>query len=330
MLDLNDIAVFVHVVRAGSFAAAGRRLGMPSNTISRRLQLLEESLGVRLLQRSTRQLNMTAAGREFFDRCAPGIEDIQQAGATLSDGNREPSGVLRVAAPADFFDNFAMEWVGEFMQRHPKVQLEFVLSDERVDLIAEGIDLAFRAGQLPDSSLVARKLGESYRGLLASPAYLKKHGMPVTLEELAEHDCLAAANTVQAALWRLEGPAGVESIRIAPRLCINTAQGLLRATRAGLGIALLPTMVAAEDLRRGSLVAILPQYQRDLSGMYAVYPNRRQLSLAVSALIEYVAEKVKHGACDGTHREMRFAVPEAQEVLGVQEPEKAPQTQKAA
>lgn len=311
MLDLNDVSVFIHVVRAGSFAAAGRRLGMPSNTVSRRLQLLEESLGVRLLQRSTRQLNMTAAGREFFDRCAPGIEDIHLAGSNLSDGNREPGGILRVAAPADFFDNFAMEWVAEFMQRYPKVHLEFLLSDERVDLIAEGIDLAFRAGQLPDSSLVARKLGESYRGLLASPAYLDKHGMPASLEALAGHDCLAASNTVQAALWRLEGPGGTESIRIVPRLCINTAQGLLRAVRAGLGIAFLPMLVAAEDLRRGSLVTILPQYQRDLGAMYAVYPHRRQLSPAVSALIEFVADKVRHGACSGSHG-MEFAVPGAQ------------------
>jgi DNA-binding transcriptional LysR family regulator len=311
MLDLNDISVFVEVVRAGSFAAAGRRLGMPSNTISRRLQLLEESLGVRLLQRSTRQLNMTAAGREFFDRCAPGIEDIQHAGASLSEGNREPGGVLRVAAPADFFDNFAMEWMAEFMQRYPRVQLEFLLSDDRVDLIAEGVDLAFRAGQLPDSSLVARKLGASHRGLLASPSYLARRGAPESLEALAGHDCLAASNTPQAALWKLEGPNGAESIRVAPRLCINTAQGLLRAARAGLGIALLPVMVAAEDLRRGTLVSILPQYQRDISGMYAVYPNRRQLSLAVSALIEFVAEKVKHGACNSGGG-MEFAVPEAQ------------------
>ncbi|WP_034294756.1 LysR family transcriptional regulator [Herbaspirillum sp. RV1423] len=302
MLDLNDISVFVQVVRAGSFAAAGRRLGMPSNTVSRRLQLLEESLGVRLLQRSTRQLNVTAAGREFFDRCAPGIEDIQLAGADLFTNSREPGGILRVAAPADFLDNFSMEWIGEFMRQYPKVQLEFQLSDEHVDLIAEGIDVAFRGGLLPDSSLVARKLGESHRGLLASPGYLERHGTPTSLEQLAQdHSCLSNSSAMQHALWRLEGPRGVETVRVTPRLCVNTAQGLLRATRAGLGIALLPTMIAAEDLRRGTLVSVLPHYQRDLSGFYAVYPNRRQLSLAVSALIEFVAKKVAGGACEGSY-----------------------------
>jgi len=287
MLDLNDVAVFVQVVRAGSFAAAGRRLGMPSNTISRRVQLLEERLGVRLLQRSTRQLNTTASGRDFFERCAPGIEDIQEAGSHLTVNSREPSGALRVAAPADFFDNFGMDWIAQFMQTYPKVTLEFQLSDDYVDLIAGGIDVAFRAGQLPDSSLVARKLGDSYRGLVASPDYLARHGMPESLEQLAQqHDCLAAASNG------------------APRLSVNTAQGLLRASRAGLGVALLPMIVAAEDLRRGSLALVLPQYLRDLSGFYAVYPHRRQLSLAVSVLIDFVEKKLQNTPCTSSHAGM--------------------------
>jgi DNA-binding transcriptional LysR family regulator len=302
MLDLNDIAVFVHVVKAGSFAGAGRRLAMPSNTVSRRVQLLEQQLGVRLLQRSTRQLNTTAAGREFFERCAAGIEDIQSAGSHLADSSREPSGSVRVAAPADFFDNFAMDWIATFMQQYPKVNLEFQLGDDYVDLIAGGIDVAFRSGQLPDSSLVARKLGESYRGLLASPDYLAQRGMPASLEQLAlQHDCLANSTQGIHTLWRLEGPQGVETLRVTPRLCVNTAQGLLRATRAGLGVALLPMIIAAEDLRHGSLVAILPQYLRDLSGFYAVYPNRRQLPLAVSALIDFVERQLQNTPCTGNH-----------------------------
>jgi len=303
MIDLNDVAVFVHVVRAGSFAAAGRRLNIPSNTVSRRLQMLEEQLGVRLLHRSTRQLSLTAPGREFFERCAPGIEDIVQAGANLTDISREAVGMLRVAAPADFFDNFSMEWICEFMRRYPKVQLEFLLSDNTVDLIAEGIDLAFRAGQLPDSSLVARKLTDSHRGLLASPAYLERDGMPQTLAGLASHSCLASSAAASHTLWRLEGPNGVESVRVAPRLCIDTAHGLLRAARAGLGVAFLPMLVAAEDLRNGTLVMVLPEYRSDVSGMYAVYPHRRQLPLAVSALIDFVAAKVEAGACSNpAHR----------------------------
>jgi DNA-binding transcriptional LysR family regulator len=299
MPDLNDISLFVQVVRAGSFAAAGRKLGMPSNTISRRLQALESDLGLRLLQRSTRQLNVTAAGREFFERCAPGIEDIEQASASLNELSREPSGSLRVAAPADFFDNFSMDWIQEFMRVYPKIQLEFLLSDSRADLIAEGIDLAFRGGHLPESTLVARKLADSHRGLVASPAYLEQHGAPQSLADLATHQCLAASHATQHTTWKLEGPGGMESVRVAPRLCINTAQGQLRAARAGLGVALLPSLLAAEDLRKGSLIHVLPSYQRDLTALYAVYPHRRQLAPAVSAMIAFVAGKVEHGACDG-------------------------------
>ncbi|MFJ3044980.1 LysR family transcriptional regulator [Herbaspirillum chlorophenolicum] len=299
MVDLNDIWLFVHVVRAGSFAAAGRRLAMPSNTISRRLQALEVELGVRLLQRSTRQLNMTAAGREFFERCAPGLEDIEHASTSLTDSSGEPSGSLRVAAPVDFFDNFSIEWMHEFMRLYPKVQLEFVLNDGRADLIAEGIDLAFRGGVLPDSSLVARKLVDSYRGLVVSPRYLEHFGSPHTLADLVNHACLAASQAPQHTTWKLEGPQGPESVRVNPRLCINTAQGQLRAARAGLGIALLPTMlVAAEDLRNGTLVHILPDYQSDVMGLYAVYAHRRQLPTAVSALIEFFADKLVRGIAD--------------------------------
>lgn len=298
MFDLNDIWLFVHVVRAGSFAAAGRRLGMPPNTISRRLQALEASLGVRLLQRSTRQLNMTAAGRDFFDRCAPGLEDIEHARVSVSESNGEPSGSLRVAAPVDFFDNFSIEWIHGFMMQYPKVQLEFVLNDGRADLIAEGIDVAFRGGNLPDSSLVARKLIDSHRGLLASPEYIDMHGMPQTLADLNEHACLATSSSPNHTTWRLEGPNGVESVRVTPRLFINTAQGKLRAARAGFGIALLPTMLAAEDLRKGSLVHVLPDYQSDVMGLYAVYVHRRQLPSAVTAFIDFYADKIARGIAD--------------------------------
>ncbi|WDZ98105.1 LysR family transcriptional regulator [Herbaspirillum sp. WKF16] len=298
MVDLNDIWLFVHVVRSGSFAAAGRKLSTPPNTISRRLQALEAQLGVRLLQRSTRQLNMTAAGREFFERCAPGLEDIEYASASLTESSGEPTGSLRVAAPVDFFDNFSIEWMHEFMRLYPKVQLEFVLNDGRADLIAEGIDLAFRGGVLPDSSLVAKKLVDSHRGLVASPEYLERYGMPATLGDLIGHECLATSQASQHTTWKLEGPQGPESVRVTPRLCINTAQGQLRAARAGLGIALLPTMLASEDLRNGTLVHILPDYQRDSTGLYAVYVHRRQLPAAVSALIEFFADKLERGIAD--------------------------------
>src|SRR2546425_5880460 len=148
MLDLNDVALFVQVVRAGSFAAAARRLKMPANSASRRIQQVEEYVGLRLLQRSTRKLTLTNAGAAFYERCADQVAALAEAAQELSEGSEVPSGKVRVAAPADFFNVFRMELIAEFIGAHPKVRLEFVLSDERADLIEQGIDIAIRSGEV--------------------------------------------------------------------------------------------------------------------------------------------------------------------------------------
>ena len=183
MLDLNDIAVFVQVVRHGSFAAAARRLGQPPNTVSRRIQQLEAQLGTRLMQRSTRRLTLTSAGQAFHERCAGAVDGLVEAGQELITGSREPSGLVRVAATADFFDFFPMEWVADFLAAHPLVRIDFVLSDAKADLIAEQIDIAFRGGALPDSGYVGRKLMSARTdGMVASPAYIAARGTPATFK----------------------------------------------------------------------------------------------------------------------------------------------------
>jgi DNA-binding transcriptional LysR family regulator len=179
MLDLNDIAMFVQVVRSGSFAEAARRLGLPPNTVSRRVQQLEDQLGTRLMQRSTRKLTLTSAGHAFHERCAGAVDGLIDAGQELMTGNQAPSGLVRVAAPADFFDFFPMEWVADFLAEHPLVRLDFMLSDVKADLIAEQIDVAFRGGPLHDSGYVGRQLlGARSDGMLASPAYLAARATP--------------------------------------------------------------------------------------------------------------------------------------------------------
>ncbi|WP_460527013.1 LysR family transcriptional regulator [Chitinimonas naiadis] len=291
MLDLNDVAIFVQVVREGSFAAAGRRLGIPANTLSRRLQMLEAALGTRLLLRSTRKLSLTPAGREFFERSASGIAGIEQARLALLESDT-PKGVVRVAAPADFFDHFAMEHVAEFMALHPQVQLEFLLSDTRIDLIAEGVDVAFRAGVINDATMVARKMAESVLLLVASPDYLQRRGHPANMAALAEHDCLVVASVGSRVVWRLQGPTGPEEVKVVGRLASNTAQSVLRAVRAGLGIALLPSVVAGGDIVGGRLERVLPQYQQDLGGVHIVYPGRYRRTLAVTTWVEFVQQRI--------------------------------------
>ena len=298
MLDLNDIATFVQVVRCGSFAEAARRLGVPPNTVSRRIQLLEAELGTRLMQRSTRKLTLTSSGQAFHERCAGAVDGLLEAGSELKTGGQEPSGLVRVAATADFFDFFPMEWVAEFLTAHPRVRLDFVLNDAKADLIAEQIDVAFRGGPLRgsgDSGYVARQLlGPRSDGMVASPAYIAARGAPATLQELADHDCVTSPHPSGRTIWRLAGPGGVEEeVQVAGRFSGNTAQALRKAALAGLGVALLPPVMARIDVRAGLLVPVLAQYQRTSPGMSVVYPSRRHLPLAVSAFIALVVEKLK-------------------------------------
>lgn len=293
MLDLNDIAMFVQVVRYGSFAEAGRRLGLPPNTVSRRIQQLEAQLGTRLMQRSTRKLTLTSAGQDFHDRCAGAVDGLVAAGQALVAGGQAPSGLVRVAAPADFFDFFPMEWVSDFLAAHPLVRLDFVLSDAAADLIAEQIDVAFRGGVLRDSGYIGRRLATRSGGLLASPAYIARRGEPASLQDLATHDCVTPPHPSGHTTWRLLGPDGTEEeVQVTGRFTGNTAQALRKAALAGMGIAQLPPTMASRDEQDGLLVRVLPQYQYTGRGLSVVYPSRKHLPLAVSAFIDLVMSKL--------------------------------------
>jgi DNA-binding transcriptional LysR family regulator len=306
MLDLNDIAMFVQVVRSGSFAGAARRLGVPSNTVSRRVQELEEKLGTRLLQRSTRKLTLTSAGEAFHARCADAVDGLMDAGHELMTGSQEPNGLVRVAATADFFDVFLMEWVAGFLSAYPRIRMDFVLSDDRADLIAERIDVAFRGGPMLDSDYVGRQvLANPGDGMVASPAYIAARGTPAVLQDLATHDCVTFSQPGGRTTWRLAGPDGVDDeVQVSSRFSANTAQTLRKAALAGLGIAILPYAISRLDLETGLLLPVLPQYKCTGHGLNVLYPSRRQLPLAVSAFIELAIEKLR--AWDESHTVRRI------------------------
>jgi len=293
LLDLNELALFVEVARAGSFAEAGRRIGMPPNSVSRHIQELETRLGTRLMQRSTRKLSLTAAGQVLYERSAGAVAELREAGAALAEDASVAGGLVRVAATAAFFDTFSMDWVKRFLTDHPRVRMEFVLSDARADLIADNIDIAFRGGPVEEAGVVARKLQTVSFGMVASPAYLKARGAPANLRELAAHDCLVLSERSGPVLWRFEGPDGPAEARITGRLAASTAGAVLKAALAGLGIAYLPTVVSRADLDAGRLRTVLPRFRRESSAMYAVLPSRRQVPRAVSAFLEFATEKIR-------------------------------------
>ena len=293
MLDLNQMALFVQVVQAGSFAEASSRLGMPPTTLSRQVAQLEDSLQARLLQRTTRKLTLTDAGRTLFDQSAAQIATLQDAASALAGNDQAPKGHVRVAAPSGFFDYFAMDWVAAFLATHPAVQLEFVLSDGMADVVGEGIDVAFRgSGELPDSSLVARKLVSSYLALAASPAYLAARGTPQTIADLAAHDCICPAHTGGHGTWNLNGPSGPVQVAVHGRLGASTGQAQRKAAEAGLGICLLPINALRDSLRDGALVEVLPGVASAPAGMYVVYPSRRHVPRAVTAFVEMAVQRL--------------------------------------
>jgi LysR family transcriptional regulator AphB len=288
MLDLNDVALFVQVVRAGSFAAAARRLGMPANSVSRRVQQLEQQLGLRLMQRSTRKLTLTDAGATFYGRCADQVESLAEAAQELSEGSQVPGGKVRVAATADFFSIFRMGLIAEFLGTYPKVRLEFVLSDERADLIEQGIDVAIRAGKVLEPTLVARRIGAGRLTLVASPAYLAARGVPESVQALADHDCVTLPSPSGRTVWRLAGPSGASETQVGGRFSANTAHAMLEAVLAGLGIGLLPEVVTSPHVRTGRLIEVLPEHGVEGIDAYLVYLSRRQLPRAVSVFIEFM------------------------------------------
>jgi DNA-binding transcriptional LysR family regulator len=291
MLDLNEVRMFVQVVRARSFAEAARRLGVPPNTLSRRVRQLEAGLDTRLMQRSTRKLTLTEAGSAFFERCAPAVDGVLEAGKDLAGGSQTVSGTVRIAAPADFLDFFKIEWVMQFLALHPKVRLDFVLNDARADLIGEAIDVAFRGGTVSDHQTIFRRLMSQSFDLVASPAYLQSRGSPKTLQELSRRDCLTASGRPGAATWTLHGPSGSEEVKVSGRFSANSARILINGCLAGLGIAFLPRVLIVPHIHAGRLIRVLPQYRRDGADLSVILPSRQQIPTAVLAFVEFATDK---------------------------------------
>lgn len=293
MLDLNQMSLFVQVVQAGSFAEASRRLAMPPTTLSRQVAQLEDALQARLLQRTTRKLTLTDAGRTLFDQCAGQIDALRDAACQLAGENQTPKGTVRVAASAGFFEFFQMEWIAEFLDKYPGVQLEFVLADAMADFIGEGIDVAFRGSrELPDSSLVARKVASAYLALAASPAYLAARGTPRSVEDLAAHECIRAIGQPAPSTWQLIGPDGPTQIAVNGRFGANSGPAQKKAAIGGLGICLLPIGSLQPHFVSGELVQVLPGVASSVGNMYVVYPSRRYVPPAVTAFVEMTVQRL--------------------------------------
>ncbi len=293
MLDLNHLRLFVEIVKVGSFAGTARRLGVPTNTVTRHIQKLEAAARVRLMHRSTRKLTLTAAGQTLYDRCAATMEELTNAAEEMIEGTQMPGGLIRVAATAGFFEVFAMKHLAEFLALYPGIRVEFLLEDAKTDLVAESIDVAIRSGSLLKSSSVGRKLVEAPSILVASPSYLAKNGAPADPRALAEHECIVMARDSGRATWRLEGRSGSIDVAVSGRFRANSAGAVMQAATAGLGIALLPSPVCIVEIQAGRLVRVLREHRHGATTVYAAFPNRRHIPRAVSVFVDFASEKLR-------------------------------------
>ncbi len=284
---LDEIVIFTEVAKGRSFTAAGKQLGLPKSTVSRKLAELEARVGARLLQRTTRSVSLTDVGRVYHEHCLRILAQVEEATLAVSDLQASPQGLLRVSAPVAF--SMLGPILAEYLAANPKVQLELVSTDRRVDLVAEGFDLALRAGPARDSSLIARRLGQVRRRLVAAPsvaASCRRHRRQ--LFQLREAVVFAPDGNT----WELRSGSKTTRVQITPRLTVNDYDLLLSVTRAGCGIALLPEHLCAADLASGALVPVLETWTAEAVPFFALYPSRRHLAPKVSALIELLRARL--------------------------------------
>lgn len=286
-----EMGVFARTVEVGSFSGAGRLLKLTPSAVSKQISRLEDRLGARLFNRTTRQLNLTEEGRAFYERCTRILADIEEAERAVTDLHDTPRGALRITATTGFTKRQVVPLIPEFLDLYPHVRVELELNDRQVDLIAEGIDVAIRIGELPDSSLVARKLGVNRRIVCAAPSYLDKHGTPETPEELFSHNCLTFSASPRFNDWEFQGPEGVRTIRVSGNFEANHTEALYDAVLAGIGLARLATYLVGPDIKAGRLIPVLKDYAREKTAIYALYPHRRHLSAKVRAFMDYLGEK---------------------------------------
>ena len=292
MDNTSEMAVFVRVVEAGNFSAAARELRLTPSAVSKLIGRLEDRLGARLLNRTTRRVSLTEEGRAFYQRCTPILDAIDEAERAVAELHGEPRGLLKVNASTAFGHYHIEPLIPGFLARYPDLRLELTLSESIVNLIEEEVDVAVRIGQLPDSSLIARKLGTARRIVVASPAYLKRHGTPQTPDDLKDHNCLRLSKATSLNQWEFRGPKGTRRIEVGGNFEANSGIALHRAAIAGIGLIRVGNFTVAADVRTGRLVPVLADHEPPSeTNIYAVYPHNRHLSPKVRAFVDLLVNK---------------------------------------
>ena len=296
-MDLQELSAYVKVVQTGSFTRAAEALGTQKAHLSRLVTGLESKLGVRLLERTTRSLSLTEVGREIFERAVSILGAVDEAKRVAQKTQAEPRGVLKLTCGVEFGTIAVSRWISAYLDRYDQVQVQADFTGRLVDLVHEGFDLAIRLGNLPDSSLAARKLGDLEYGLFASPGYLKRRGAPPGPDALGSHDLLAFAGGAQPNMWRLRSGEHEATLDLTPRLRVNNSFAVRDAAAQGLGIAQLPLVLVGPLLSAGQLERVLPEWNPPMVPVHALFPSAKYLTPKVRSFIDHAVENF-----DGEHQ----------------------------
>ena len=293
MDSLTDIAVFTQVVDSGSFTAAAERLSLSKSVVSKYVTRLEDRLGARLLNRTTRRLSLTEVGRVFYERSLRGLQEIEEAEAEVSRLQGKPRGTLRLNTPMSFGILHIAPALPDFLRRYPEISVDMNLDDRKVDVIEEGFDLSIRISELPDSALIARRLAPCRHAVVASPEYLEQNGIPTTPDDLRHHNIISYRYQESAREWHFrDSDKKTISVPISGTVQMNNSLALREALLGGIGMTRTPTFVVGQDIQSGRLKQVLTNYETLEVSIYLVYPQRRHLSPKVRAFIEYFAERI--------------------------------------
>lgn len=290
MENFGAIPVFVTVAETGGFSPAAKLLGISKSAVSKRISQLEAQLGVKLLHRTTRKLSLTEAGEHFYQHARIAHQAAKDAQDAVTQLQGEPQGRLRINSPMSFGRLHLAPLIPVFLKRYPKISIDMVMDDKVVDLVGEGFDIAIRAGDLPDTSLIARKLAPLQSVLCASPEYLKDFGTPTSLEQLVEYNCLVFTYSRDVKEWTFIKDNHLKTIEIKGNYQVNNSEALREAILQGVGIGRLPTFVAGPDIKRGTLIPLFEEYQMPAKTIYAVFPERQYMPAKVRAFIDFAIE----------------------------------------
>jgi DNA-binding transcriptional LysR family regulator len=289
--NIAGLAVFAKVVERESFSRAAQDLGVSKSAVSKQISALETRLGARLLNRTTRRLSLTEAGARLYERCRRIITEVEAAEEEAGQLHSRPTGTLRLSAGMSFGHLHLAPAIAAFIDTHPGLNVELALNDRVVDLVEEGYDLALRIGKLETSTLIQRRLTTIRLLTVAAPQYIGRRGEPRHPSELSDHDCISYSYVRAGGAWSFTIPDGPARVKINPRVQINNGDAIAQVVEAGAGISQLPSFIAFDGLRRGRLKTVLGAFEPTALGLYAVYPQSRNLSVKVRIFIDFLARK---------------------------------------